>query len=77
MPEPLPFIVKLRTMASDDAPSVSSEVRCLAYSPGDACMQAIVQMLGTSGSETDKCKIESVGPDLEGWLQMQAAKAKR
>lgn len=74
MPEPLPFIVKLRAVASDDSAPVKTEVRCLAYSPLDACTQAMVQTFGLSGNAADKCTIESVEPDLDKWKQMNGKK---
>lgn len=70
MTEPLPYVVKLRAVASDDAAPVVTEVRCLAYSPLDACTQAMVQTLGVSG-DSDKCKVETVGPDYDAWLKMR------
>lgn len=77
MTEPLPYVVKLRTVASDDAPPIVSEVKCLAYSPLDAITQAIVQTLGMSGTDSDKCKVETVGPDLEAWRKMRAEEKKQ
>lgn len=77
MTEPLPYVVKLRTIVSDDAPPVVSEVRCLAYGPMDAVLQSIVQTLGMSGADSDKCKVESVGPDLEAWRKMRTEEKKQ
>jgi len=76
MTEPLPFIVKLRTVASDDAQPIISEVKCLAYSPLDACTQAMVQTMGLGGS-SDRCKVETVGPDLDTWRKMHAEEKKQ
>lgn len=77
MTEPLPYFVKLRTVSSDDAQPVITEVRCLAYSPLDACVQAMVQTLGFGHQDSDKCKIENVGPDLETWRRMRADEKKQ
>lgn len=77
MTEPLPYVVKLRTVASDDAQPVVSEVRCLAYSPVDACVQAIVQTLGMSGTDSDRCKVETVGPDMEAWRKLREEEKNR
>jgi len=73
MAEPLPFIVKLRTVASDDAAPVRTEVKCFAYSPLDACTQAMVQTFGLAGN-ADKCTIESIEPDVEKWKQINGKK---
>jgi len=70
MPEPLPFIVKLRAVASDDAAPVRTEVKCFAYSPLDACTQAMVQTFGLAGLATTSCTIESVEPDVDKWKQL-------
>lgn len=79
MTEPLPYIVKLRSVASDDAAPVLTEVRCLAYSPLDAVTQALIQTYGTTGggADFDKCKVETVGPDLEAWLKLRAQEKKK
>ena len=77
MTEPLPYVVKLRTIAGDDAPPVITEVRCLAYDPVSACTQAILQTLGTSGTDSDRCKVESVGPDIETWRKMRDEEKQR
>lgn len=77
MTEPLPYVVKLRTVVSDDAPPVVSEVKCLAYGPLEACLQAVMQTLGMSGAHSDKCKVETVGPDIETWRKMKAEEKKQ
>jgi len=71
MTEPLPYVVKLRTVTNEDAPPVVSEVRCLAYGPMEACMQAMMQTIGNTG-DNDKCRVETVGPDMEAWRRMRA-----
>lgn len=76
MTEPLPYMVKLRTVTNDDAPPLVTEVRCLAYSPLDACSQAMMQTLGMAG-DADKCRVETVGPDLEMWRKMRAEEKAR
>lgn len=77
MTEPLPYVVKLRTVAGDDAPPVISEWRGLAYSPIDACTQAMVQLLGIGGITSQQSSVEAVGPDLEAWRKLRAEEKKQ
>jgi hypothetical protein len=37
----------------------------------EACMQAMMQTIGNTG-DNDKCRVETVGPDMEAWRRMRA-----
>lgn len=71
MMEPLPYVVRLRVAAGDDARPVVTEVRGLAYSPLDAVTQAVVETIGMAGTSNTNYKIESVGPDIEAWRKLR------
>lgn len=62
---PVPYIVKLRLTASDDAAPLAKTWRGYAYSVLEACMQSSFEVGGTLGADTSKIVIESVGPDVE------------
>lgn len=72
MAEPLPYIIRLRTVTNDDAPSVVVEEKIIAYSAMEACMQAA--MMATGRGVDGNVKVEFIGPDVEAWHAMQKKK---
>lgn len=68
--EPLPYLVRLKVVVSDDAIPETRECRIVAYSLMEAAFSALFQ---NGGSEFDgvKYSIVSVEPDLIAYLKMK------
>ena len=69
--EPLPYVVRLRVTASDDAVPMVVEHRCVAYSTFEAVMQALMVTSGRPSAEESNIRVESVAPDVARWLADQ------
>lgn len=61
---PLPYVIRARVMVNDDTPQEQRELRPVyAYSIIEAMFQACI-LLGGTGMEDAKIKIDYIGPDL-------------
>jgi len=65
MHHPLPYVIRARVMVSDDTPQEQHMLhKIYAYSIIEAMFQACI-LLGGTGMEDAKIKIDAIGPDLD------------
>ena len=64
--EPLPYVVRLRVSAGDDAQPVVHEHRAPAYSAMDAVVQAFFSATGRAPDD-GKVVVEDVRPDINAY----------
>jgi len=68
--EPLPYVVKLRTTISDDAPPATLEFKVVAYSVWEALSQALMEA-GATSPDGSKHTVESIGPNVAAWWALK------
>lgn len=66
---PLPYMVRARVVADDDAPPQVREFRVVAYSVFEAMMQVCVEA-GSVSLDDAKVKIEEIKPDEQAYRTM-------
>lgn len=71
--EPLPYIVRLRQVLSDDSVPDSREFRVIAYGLLEATMQALMEANGTPGVDpSGTWRIEAVNADAEAFFKRES-----
>ena len=73
---PLPYKVRLRMIATDDSTPETFTRYVTAYSAYEAAFSAMVEVNGASALHESKFTIESIEPDLDGYLRMLGEMAK-
>ncbi len=68
---PLPYVVTVRVMISEDAPPQRIEHKVVAYSLYEAIFTAVIQSTGAASLNDARCVIESVAPDTMEWTRMK------
>lgn len=67
---PLPYIVLVKEITSEDAVPVTHTVRVVAYSIAEAWMSAVMQLSGSGFSTADKYTPLRIEPDLMRYMTM-------
>jgi hypothetical protein len=62
--QPLPYRVRMRVTAGDDATPTVVEHRCLAYSVLEAVIQASMSATGAATIDNQKVTLERIEPDV-------------
>ena len=72
--KPLPYIIYLKIVASEDLPPETRPFRITAYSVYEAMLQAILSTGNDPeqifGGESKKVNVVSLGPDIERYWKM-------
>ncbi len=72
--EPLPYVVRVRSVLSEDEPPEVRTFRMFAYSVLEAVIQATF-MAGGNGLEDARHRIEAIEPDLAEYIRFVTARA--